>query len=269
MKKIKLVGKILLWTVVVVVAVVLALPLWIGPVAKGVANAVAPRITGTDFHLGEFGLNPYVGTLHVGDMQLANPTNFTEKNALDLTAFDVDVDVASIFSGKKYIVESIDIDGVVVYSDPTASNFRQIADNATGGNKSSGTQAGEPPAQQQEPGQPKDENQKGVQIDRITLKNVTVKYGASPIKIPMAIEITGIGADSENGATLEEVCTVIFNKVMSAAGSLGAAIGDLGKGVGDIGKGVIDATKAVDIDSAAESLKNAGDDLRNLFRRSK
>ena len=108
-----------------------------------------------------------------------------------------------------------------------------------------------------------------MQIDRITLKNVTVKYGAIPIKIPMAIEITGIGADSENGATHEEVCTVIFNKVMSAAGSLGAAIGDLGKGVGDIGKGVIDATKAVDIDSAAESLKNAGDDLRNLFRRSK
>ena len=82
-KKLKLVGKILLWALAGVVVLLLALPLWIGPVVKGVANTVVPGITGTDFHLGEFGLNPYTGTLHVGDMQLANPTNFSEKNAVD------------------------------------------------------------------------------------------------------------------------------------------------------------------------------------------
>ena len=72
MKAIKVIGKILLWTLAVVVVLLLALPLWIGPVVKGVANSVVPGITGTDFHLGEFGLNPYTGTLHVGDMQLAS-----------------------------------------------------------------------------------------------------------------------------------------------------------------------------------------------------
>ena len=67
-KKLKLVGKILLWALAGVVVLLLALPLWIGPVVKCVANSVVPGITGTDFHLGEFGLNPYTGTLHVGDM---------------------------------------------------------------------------------------------------------------------------------------------------------------------------------------------------------
>ena len=133
-KKLKLVGKILLWALAGVVVLLLALPLWIGPVVKGVANSVVPRITGTDFHLGEFGLNPYTGTLHVGDMQLANPTNFSEKNAVDLKAFDVDFAMTSLFSGKKYRVEFVEVNGVFVHVDvPKAANFLQIAENATGG----------------------------------------------------------------------------------------------------------------------------------------
>ena len=118
MKVIKVIGKILLWALVVVVVLLLALPLWIGPVAKGVANAVVPCITGTDFHLGEFGLNPYTGTLHVGDMQLANPTNFSDKNAVDLKSLDVDFAMTSLAFGKKYRVEFVEVDGVFVDIDP-------------------------------------------------------------------------------------------------------------------------------------------------------
>ena len=130
MKAIKFILKAILWIAVIVVVALLALPLWIGPVAKGVANTVVPGITGTGFHLGEFGLNPYVGTLHVGDMQLANPKDFSEKNAVELTKFDADLAVTSLFCGKKIRIESVDIDGIVVYSDATASNFRKIAEHA-------------------------------------------------------------------------------------------------------------------------------------------
>ena len=56
MKAIKFILKAILWIAVIVVVALLALPLWIGPVAKGVANTVVPGITGTGFHLGEFGL---------------------------------------------------------------------------------------------------------------------------------------------------------------------------------------------------------------------
>ena len=241
MKAIKVIGKILLWALVVVVVLLLALPLWIGPVAKGVANAVVPCITGTDFHLGEFGLNPYVGTLNVGDMQLANPTNFSEKNAVDLKSLDVDFAMTSLAFGKKYRVEFVEVNGVFVHIDvPKADNFLQIAENATGGKKDTETD---------EPEQTEEKPSKGVQIDRITLKGVTIKYGL-PAKIPMDIELTGIGADSEYGAALMDVWVAVKDKVLSAANSVGGALGDLGKGAANALK---DAGGA-----AADSLKNAG-----------
>ena len=306
MKAIKVIGKILLWTLAVVVVLLLALPLWIGPVVKGVANAVVPGITGTDFHLGEFGLNPYTGTLHVGDMQLANPTNFSEKNAVDLKALDVDFAVTSLFSGKKYRVEFVEVNGVFVHVDvPKAANFLQIAENASGGKdgdeSAKGTADVNAPdaqdikSQQAGPDGAKAEDaqdgkeSKGVQIDRITLKGVTVKYGL-PVTIPMDLELTGIGADSECGASFEEVWDVVFTKVKSAVTSVGGALGDLGKGAADAlkdaggaaagalkdasgaatdtlkdaGGAAADAMKGAG-GAATDALKSAGDGLKGLF----
>ena len=295
-KKLKLVGKILLWALAGVVVLLLALPLWIGPVVKGVANTVVPGITGTDFHLGEFGLNPYTGTLHVGDMQLANPTNFSEKNAVDLKAFDVDFAMTSLFSGKKYRVEFVEVNGVFVHVDvPKAANFLQIAENASGGKDgdeaAKGTADVNAPdaqdikSQQTGPDEAKAEDaqdgkeSKGVQIDRITLKDVTIKYGL-PVKIPMDIELTGIGAESENGASFAEVWDAVFTKVKSVLTSVGGALGDLGKGaagaIKDAGGAAADTLKdaggaAADTlkdagGAAADALKSAGDGIKNLFK---
>ena len=274
-KPLKTVGKILLWTLAVIVVLLLALPIWIGPVVKGVANAVVPGITGTDFHLGEFGLNPYTGTLHVGDMQLANPTNFSEKNAVDLKAFDVDFAMTSLFSGKKYRVEFVEVNGIVVHSDfPKGDNFMQILENVTGGDVEPEVEPQEGEQTNVEPEAPKAEEpadgvkseqveekkSKGVQIDRITLKDVTIKYGL-PVKIPMDIELTGIGAESENGASFEEVWDAVFTKVKSVLTSVGGALGDLGKGAADALKGAGDAAVGAITDAggaATDALKDAG-----------
>ncbi|MBR5550190.1 MAG: hypothetical protein IKU71_10755 [Kiritimatiellae bacterium] len=295
MKAIKVIGKILLWTLAIVVVLLLALPLWIGPVVKGVANTVAPRITGTDFHLGEFGLNPYTGTLHVGDMQLANPTNFSEKNAVDLKSFDVDFAMTSLVFGKKYRVESVEVDGIVIHSDfPKGDNFMQILENATGDEAEPEAEAQEGEQPDVEPKAPKaeetaeiakseqaeEDESKGVQIDRITLKNVTIKYGL-PVKIPMDIELTGIGAESEYGASFAEVWDAVFTKVKSALTAVGGAIGDLGKGAAsalkDAGGATADSLKdaggaAADSikdasGAAADALKSAGDGLKGLFKK--
>ena len=305
-KKLKLVAKILLWVLAGVVVLLLALPLWIGPVVKGVANAVVPGITGTDFHLGEFGLNPYTGTLHVGDMQLANPTNFSEKNAVDLKAFDVDFAMTSLLFGKKYRVEFVEVNGVFVHVDvPKAANFLQIAENATGGGdddeaeaqtvdvkapEAQQTEAQQAESTKAEPEQQEEKESKGVQIDRITLKDVTVKYGL-PVKIPMDLELDGIGADSEYGAAFMDVWIAVKDKVLSAANSVGGALGDLGKGAAkgalkdaggaatdalkdaggaatdtlkDAGGAAADALKSAG-GAATDALKSAGDGLKGLF----
>ena len=285
MKVIKFIFKAILWIVVLVVIALLALPLWIGPVVKGVANSVVPGITGTGFNLGEFGLNPYVGTLHVGDMQLANPTNFSEKNAVALDKFDADLAVTSLFGGKKICIESVDLDGLVVYTDPKMANFRQIAANAAGEpeEKSEAAKlaeenapAEEPKAEEAKPAEEAKEG-KGLQIDRITIKNVTVKYGIVPFKIPMDIEITDIGKDTEEGASIQEVVQLVWQKILAAGGAVGGALGDLGKGAVDIGAGAVgaalDAVKSGDKDGAKEvlkdagkSLKEVGDGLKDLFK---
>ena len=305
-KPLKTVGKILLWTLAVIVVLLLALPIWIGPVVKGVANAVVPGITGTDFHLGEFGLNPYTGTLHVGDMQLANPTNFSEKNAVDLKSFDVDFAVTSLFSGKKYRVEFVEVNGVFVHVDvPKAATVLQRAESATGGGDdgeaAEGTadvnapDAQEIKSQQKGPDGAKTEDaqdgkeSKGVQIDRITLKGVTVKYGL-PVTIPMDLELTGIGADSECGAAFMDVWIAVRDKVMSAVTSVGGAAIDLGKSAAgalkdaggaaagalkdasgaatdtlkDAGGAAADALKGAG-GAATDALKSAGDGLKGLF----
>ena len=284
-KPLKTVGKILLWTLAVIVVLLLALPIWIGPVVKGVANAVVPGITGTDFHLGEFGLNPYTGTLHVGDMQLANPTNFSEKNAVDLKSFDVDFAVTSLFSGKKYRVEFVEVNGVFVHVDvPKAANFLQIAENATGGGddgeaaeetadvevpedqKIEAPQAESPEAQTEDAQEEKES--KGVQIDRITLRDVTVKYGL-PVKIPMDLELDGIGADSEYGAAFMDVWVAVRDKVMSAVTSVGGAAVDLGKSAAgalkDAGGAAADSLKDAH-DAAKDALKDAHEGIKNLFK---
>ena len=292
MKVVKFVFKAILWIVVLVVIALLALPLWIGPVVKGVANSVVPGITGTGFNLGEFGLNPYVGTLHVGDMQLANPTNFSEKNAVALDKFDANLAVTSLFGGKKIFIESVDLDGLVVYTDPKMANFRQIAANAAGEpeEKSEAAKLAEESAPAEEPkaeeAKPPEEEKegKGLQIDRITIKNVTVKYGIVPFEIPMDIEITDIGKDSEEGASIQEVIQLVWQKILAAGGAVGGALGDLGKGAVDIGAGALDvgkgavgaaldAVKSGDKDGAKEALKDAkkdlkaaGDGLKDLFK---
>ena len=285
MKVVKFVFKAILWIVVLVVIALLALPLWIGPVVKGVANSVVPGITGTGFNLGEFGLNPYVGTLHVGDMQLANPTNFSEKNAVALDKFDADLAVTSLFGGKKIRIESVDLDGLVVYAHPTMANFRQIAANAAGEpeEKSEAAKlaeenapAEEPKAEEAKPAEEAKEG-KGLQIDRITIKNVTVKYGLVPLKIPVDIEIPDIGKDSEEGASIQEVVKLVWQKILAACGAVGGTLGDLGKGALDVGKGALDigagavgaaldAVGAGDTEGAKDALKDAGKSIKDAVK---
>ena len=248
-KPLKIAGIVLLGVIGLIVLLVLALPLWIGPVAKGVSHSVVPGITGTDFHMGEFGLNIYNGHLHVGDVQLANPTNFSEKNAVDLGKLDVDVEMTTLLS-KKMRIASVDLDGLTVYCSPSAGNFTQIAENASGG-AAEEAKAEEPAAEGQQGG--------GVQIDRITLKNITIKYGIVPVKIPVTIELTDIGKDKEEGASWTDVWAEMYGSVMKAAGAVTGAIGDLGKAGAGLAADAAGAAAGAAADAAGAAAGAVGD----------
>ena len=255
-KALKVLGKVALWTLIVVVALVVVLPLWIGPVVKGVANAVTPGIVGTKFHLGEFGLNQYSGCLHVGDMQLANPTNIADGNCVELGKLDVNVALTSLLS-KKIRVEDVVLDGLTVYATASGSNFKQIAKNAAGGDEQPEAEAQAPEAPEAKVEDVKAEEAKTeakegkkVQIDHLVLRNVKIKYGLVPVPVP-EIELKDIGADNSDGASLSDVWTAISGAVMKAAGS----VTDLGKGAVDAGAKAAGAT----VDAVGNAAGAVGD----------
>ena len=211
---------------------------------------------------------------------------------MDLKAFDVDFAMTSLLFGKKYRVEFVEVNGIFVHIDaPKADNFLQIAENATGGKKEPEVEAqeveqpkteapkAEESAESAEPEQAEKKESKGVQIDRITLKDVTIKYGL-PVKIPMDLELTGIGADSDYGAAFMDVWVAVKDKVMSAVTSVGGALKDAGgaaadtlKDAGgaaadtlkDAGGAAVDAVKDVG-GAATDAIKSAGDGIKNLFK---
>ena len=232
--------------------VLLALPLWIGPVVTMVANKVVPGKIGTEFNLSEFGFNQYSGKIHVGGLTIANPEGFAKENCVDLTDLDVNVAMTTLLSDKIH-VEEIVLDGLTVSTTPVASNFKKIAANAAAAGDDGKTAAPEPekPAKETASPAPAKEEKKPpkVIIDSLILRNITVKLGGVPIPVP-EIKMKDIGAESDDGLTFEEVWTKVRDAVLSSASALGSLAADLGKGAVDAGAKIAGA--------AADAAKNVG-----------
>lgn len=282
-KSLKLTGKIALWALGVIVVLLLILPLWIGPVVKGVANSVVPGIVGTEFHLGEFGLNPYTGCLHVGDLQLANPTNYAKENCVELEALDVNLAMTSLFS-KKLRIEEIVVKTLRVSSTAGGGNFMQIAENASGESeeevkadleKIEGVEAkAEAKAAAKEDGQTvgEEKSEGGLQIDRLVIDGLTVKVGVVPVPVPK-LTIEGIGADSEEGASYSEVGATIWKKIQGSMTAVGGAVVDGATAVGGAvvnGAGKAASAVADGVGAAAskigEGAGKAVDAMKNLLK---
>lgn len=282
-KSLKLTGKIALWALGVIVVLLLILPLWIGPVVKGVANSVVPGIVGTEFHLGEFGLNPYTGCLHVGDLQLANPTNYAKENCVELEALDINLAMTSLFS-KKLRIEEIVVKTLRVSSTAGGGNFMQIAENASGESeeevkadleKIEGAEAkAEAKAAAKEDGQTvvEEKSEGGLQIDRLVIDGLTVKVGVVPCPVPK-LTIEGIGADSEEGASYSEVGATIWKKIQGSMTAVGGAVVDGATAVGGAvvdGAGKAASAVADGVGAAAskigEGAGKAVDAMKNLLK---
>jgi len=271
MKLVKKLVKLVLWIVGIAAALVLALPLWVGPAVKTAANAIVPKKTGTGFNLGAFALNPYTGKLAVGDVQLFNPEGFDQKMAVTLGSLDVDVDVASL-AGDPIVVREISLKDVFVsyvMNMKGESNFAIIQKNAAGGEepeaKAEGEGAkakgeGEARSDKLETSQTSQTSKKVV-IDRLLIRNVVVQLGPISVPNPVDIELTGIGRKS-NGVTMAEAWEQIYAQVVQNLGALGVNVNGL---VGDLGNaGLEQAVKA--IDAAGDLSKKEGREkaVRNL-----
>lgn len=278
--------KAVLWTLggvlALVVLLVATLPLWIGTVARPVANAVAPKITKTDFNLGHLYLNPYTGRLEVGDLLLGNPEGYSDPRAVELGKLVVDVAVTSLASDVIRI-EELTIDGCFVsYSIGGTNgidNISQILLNVSGDAEdvAEAREDAEPPPQTE--AEAKDAVEDAAEelaeddspakkirvvIDRVTVRGVKVKLQMFTVPVPnMTFE--DVGKDV-GGVAPADVVGIIWDRILKGATNVGDGLSALGGMLGDgAGKGadaVGDGAKAV-----GEETKKAVEAVKGLFGR--
>ena len=261
MKVLKFLFKAVLLVVAVVVVLLLAMPLWFGPVVKGVANAAVPKVTKTDFRLDHLSLNPYTARFELGGMTLSNPEGYSEKVAAKVGSLTFDAETMSLVSDVIHIEEITLKDVFVSYVDggkDGVNNFQQIQYNVAGGKekyeqaqtakelKSELESLKTQEAKATEEKTAAEKPAKKLIIDRLLISGVKIKFGLIPLSVPVDISLTDIGKES-NGATFEEVCEKVWESILKAAGAVGDQIKAVGGFVGDAAKqatgAVSDVTK--------------------------
>ena len=263
--------KFVKWCVITIVALVLAFgialavhPLWVGAVIKHIAGEAVPKLTGTKFEIGDLGLNLYSGSVKVGALKLWNPANYHDEYAFTVDSFSLDLDMSTLNSGM-VVVKDVTIDGVyATYVKADGKyNFDIIVDNAK--SASNTVQPADVAADATVPETRVEKRETKVVIDRLTIKNVKVKYGFIVIPVPVDIVLTDLGRDS-GGVSIIEVANKIGNSVLNGVVSVGVGLESLGKGSLDVGgQGLKSAGES--LKGAGKFLKNVGDDLKGLFKK--
>jgi len=232
--------KILLWTIVGILALVLVLvltiPLWLGSAVTAVANKVAPEYTGTPFSLDGVGINPYTGKYRVTKLNLGNPQGYPVPTAFSVSNVFVDVEMSSLFSDTIHIREIAINDTYVSYvSRDGVNNFEWIGNHV---NEKLGPKEEEEKVEDEGPG-------KKVVIDKLTISGTRLKLKMLPEMPVPAIALVDIGKD-KGGATWDEVGKLLADAVMKASSSLGAGLTSAIGALGDEANNIVgSATNAI------------------------
>lgn len=270
--------KIVLWTIAIIlvltIVAVLAIPLWLGPTVRGVANSAVPSLTGCEFKLDQCDINPYSGKIFLGGLSLKNPKGFDEPEAVSFESLKIDLSFASLLTDKIH-VNDITLEKPFVsyvFDGEGTNNFERIAAYVE-------AHSGSEKMEKEDKDDDKKDGPK-VLIDRLCINGTKVKYRKVliPIPVPTFTKI-GYGKDDDKkkvddknkektesaeeakGASFEEAGELIWDSIkdkFSVSGAVGA-VGDAAAGaVGAVGEAATGAVKGVS-DAATGAVKGVGD----------
>lgn len=264
--------KCLLWCVagVLLLALLLVatLPLWISPVATGIAGSLVPKFTGTGFAIERFYVNPWSGTVRVNGVRLANPDGFGSAPALSVRSFALDVSISELFGNRLHVRELLIDDTFASYYSHKGTNNMDVilanVDKALGSDE---------PREEAAP-EAKQKSEMKFIIDHVRISGTKVKLMKSDMvpALPIIdIEMRDIGKES-GGATFSEVAkafTDAFVKGLSAAGEgLGALGGAIGSGIKDASSAVGNATTSAKeaVGAVGETAAAAAEDTKTAVK---
>ena len=245
--------KILLWTIVGILALVLVLvltiPLWLGSTVTTVANKVAPEYTGTPFSIDGISINPYTGKYRITNLNLGNPKDYPVPTAFSVSNVLVDVEMTSIFTDTIHIREiTIDNPYASYVSKDGTNNFEWIEAHAK--TKAGLKEEKEEKEEEKKPG-------KKVVIDKLTIAGTRVKLKLLPEMPIMTITLTDIGKE-KGGATWDDVGKMLADAFMKSTSAIGEGLSSTLDALGDGANALVGGTtnilgKASDVLGGATS----------------
>ena len=269
----------LLVLLLTIIALLLTIPLWLGPVVKPVANNMVPKYTLSDFNLGHIYLNPYSGRFELGSLKVDNPSGYSEKTALSLSNLAVEVSVPTIFSDciriKEVTVENLFV-SYVQGGGNNVDNFTQIQYNIAGGKdkyeqKKALEMKEAEEGVQEETSTVEEEKKpaKKIVVEKLTVSGIKLKYGAIVMPLP-TLTLRNLGEES-GGVSIEQFLSIIGNEILSSAMKLGKGLNQLfemsaiktTEVINDIGDGAAEASSQVS-SAVTNAVSNIGEKSKDV-----
>lgn len=267
----KKIGKILLWTLIIIVALVVIVVLSLNPLVKGITETAVPILTKSPVTLGKCNISLLGASVNLDSFILGNPEGYETDHAIAFNRIYVDLDKSTLFNDV-IVVNTVLIDGmsIVLEQGLTENNISKIISNLKSSSKSADAQeeAAEDQAEAQNKEEPKEA--KKIVIRKIMVTNASVSISAKglggnalPIPLP-PITLTNVGGDPDkdpDGVTLAQAIEEFLNAILESAGKIGIDVGDLSKTVLDSAKILGDQAGAA-LKNSNEALKGTGDALK-------
>lgn len=216
----------------VIISLLIILSISLGVIVKGAVNHILPKVTGTPTSMDSCYINLLSGSVSISNFVIGNPEGYKTPHAFKLGEVYVDLDVASLMSDK-IVIQDITVDNMEVSFETkiTETNIGVIKENIDKLSKKDESTEPEPD-KKEEPEEKKVGGGKKLQIDNFMFINSKVHVQAQVMdtgagtSVPLPeIKITGIGSDSDGGASIpeisEEVFTELYLAIIKSVKSLG------------------------------------------------
>ncbi len=251
--------------IVLVIAVVVGVGLFIGPIIKAGVETMGPKITQVAITLDAVDVSLFGGTAAIKGLVVGNPEGFKTPEAIRLGKAELALDVLSV-TKEKIIIRKVHVVSPEITFDGglKSNNITQIMDNVNSAVPKDDAAGSQAPAKD-EKGAAKPAPK--IQVDDFLISGAKVHVHLSgPVSKEMTvtlpdIHLTDLGKDKD-GITPAELVRIVLSKVnVSTLKAVTEAVTASGKMLGDIGKGV---TKGV-TKEATGTVKNVAESIGGLF----
>ena len=251
-----MIKKIFLFLVILAVAGVAAIYFLgssaLNKVIKTGVEEFGPEFTQTSVRLDNVDISILSGNATLTGLYVGNPDGYKSENIFALGQIEIDIDLRSLVSGDKIIINKIHIQKPEISYEKTltSSNIKALLKNIeafTGPADETAEEATE---------EPEDGPSKQVVIKQLIIEDGTIFVGLMGIgtTVPLPrIEMNDIGEEG-NDMSMAEVLDLVLTKVLK---SIGPAISGAGNLVGEGGKAALEQGEG--------ALEKATDSIKSLF----